>query len=1179
MATTSEIQVTEAYIGLLGRAPDPSGLAYWTAQLDAAIAAGQSASDALKKLTNDITLSAEWDAGIGANDATTQSGAEAVVSAMYLNLFERAATTSDLAYWSAELVNGTTSASEMAVQLIVAAQANSNTTDADVLGYKQEAATYYVENVTQEQFDRTSAGSAVDPVDGPKTLDASKTATDYISSGVGETYALTASTTDAPAMTAGSDTVTGTFGTDATFQSTDTILDTSTSDADTLTLSGDNAGLAIEAANITNIETVNLNLSKTVGSGFTVTMTNDLSADTFNIDVADKVTVAGLEVDGETVVSVTGGDLVGNINTTDVTSLTLAGLGNNKTATTITGDADLASVTISGEANDAGVTLDLANNDTTVAITGGGAGNDMATIKANGDVALTLTNMEFLNVEGNSGAVDVAITTGADKYTLSGSQDITISGDAAIFNDSTLVNNATGTTTVDITSDTTDLDIGSFANVSMLDLSTDMQGRTVTLDDGQAVTISAAQGGTLQFLDDGRGNDATLAITVDGGTANTLAVGTIETNDFGVVTINSGADTMTSLAVDATLGNDAALTVVSTNDVSGSALSAKSVTVDVGDLTLTGAVASSAGNISLTSDEGVAATTVAATGGSVTITADTADITTQGITAGTGKDLSLTAVDMAVTGNLAGDDISLAASNDSVTNTAESISGNITAANDINITDGTFTAANMTATAGSITISGDAGITVSTATAAADNIVVTSSGNVDLSATDTRVLVGTAATGNITAEFTTPTTAEAITIATGTGNDSLTLDNDNVFTVTTGDGVDNVVMTTVKAGSSVNTGDGADVVTMNDVGIGTVVNTGAGDDSISMNETVLKSTVATGEGNDTVTFTGLNGNDIDISFGDGTDTLVLAAGDMNGSVTWSDVEKVNIVAGSATINSTQLAGDNVFELVGNSSNTLTIVSADGNDTVINAGSVTTGFGTDAALNITGAGGNDTLTGNVTANTISGNGGADTINGGGSRDVLNGGAGDDTLNGGDVGDDLTGGLGADVLNGDAGNDYIRADDGIDTMTGGDGNDTFIISVMTSDSSANESLALSQAHTITDFDGTHAGDNDVLSIQHANDAGTNNDSAVDGSSYDDIGDVITAANTYFSSDGAGAADTNDVFLAWNAYGSGNAILLVDDDNDGVFEDGETMIILTGINTQDEANNVIDSLDLGS
>ena len=55
MATTSEIEVTKAYIGLLGRAPDPAGLAYWAAELDAAIAAGDDPVVALKKLTNDIT--------------------------------------------------------------------------------------------------------------------------------------------------------------------------------------------------------------------------------------------------------------------------------------------------------------------------------------------------------------------------------------------------------------------------------------------------------------------------------------------------------------------------------------------------------------------------------------------------------------------------------------------------------------------------------------------------------------------------------------------------------------------------------------------------------------------------------------------------------------------------------------------------------------------------------------------------------------------------------------------------------------------------------------------------------------------------------------------------------------------------------------------------------------------
>ena len=97
-----------------------------------------------QKLTNDITLSAEWDGGLGALVATdgsmTQTNAESLVNSMYLNLFERAATAADKAYWSA-VVSGATTASEMAIQLIQGAKANRDTTDASVLGYKQEAAT------------------------------------------------------------------------------------------------------------------------------------------------------------------------------------------------------------------------------------------------------------------------------------------------------------------------------------------------------------------------------------------------------------------------------------------------------------------------------------------------------------------------------------------------------------------------------------------------------------------------------------------------------------------------------------------------------------------------------------------------------------------------------------------------------------------------------------------------------------------------------------------------------------------------------------------------------------------------------------------------------------------------------------------------------------------------------
>src|SRR4051794_31419978 len=49
-------------------------------------------------------------------------------------------------------------------------------------------------------------------------------------------------------------------------------------------------------------------------------------------------------------------------------------------------------------------------------------------------------------------------------------------------------------------------------------------------------------------------------------------------------------------------------------------------------------------------------------------------------------------------------------------------------------------------------------------------------------------------------------------------------------------------------------------------------------------------------------------------------------------------------------------------------------------------------------NVTSGSGNDTITGNGSANALNGGGGNDTINGAGAADVLTGGAGDDTPNG-------------------------------------------------------------------------------------------------------------------------------------------------------------------------------------
>ena len=175
-------KITEAYIGLLGRAPDLNGLAYWAKELDGLVASGANADVALKKLTSDITLSDEWRAGIGVNDGSTQAGAEAVVRAMYLNLFERSATPDDVKYWSPDLTFGRVTESQIVVLLIQGAQQKANA-DSGVLEYKRQAAAYYIEVVSSELFTRANAASVVDAVYDEQTLLDSKSMSDNLSLG------------------------------------------------------------------------------------------------------------------------------------------------------------------------------------------------------------------------------------------------------------------------------------------------------------------------------------------------------------------------------------------------------------------------------------------------------------------------------------------------------------------------------------------------------------------------------------------------------------------------------------------------------------------------------------------------------------------------------------------------------------------------------------------------------------------------------------------------------------------------------------------------------------------------------------------------------------------------------------------------------------------------------------
>ena len=125
-----------------------------------------------------------------------------------------------------------------------------------------------------------------------------------------------------------------------------------------------------------------MSAADTLGSGFTIAGANNVTGGTINVDVADTVTVVGVDLAGETAVTVTGA-LTSNLSTTDVTSLTAT---SGAADITITGDADLATLTVDGiDANDTSIVLSAASM-LSLSIAGADTANDSAAVSAVGAV-------------------------------------------------------------------------------------------------------------------------------------------------------------------------------------------------------------------------------------------------------------------------------------------------------------------------------------------------------------------------------------------------------------------------------------------------------------------------------------------------------------------------------------------------------------------------------------------------------------------------------------------------------------------------------------------------------------------------------------------------------------------------------------------------------------------------
>jgi len=352
---------------------------------------------------------------------------------------------------------------------------------------------------------------------------------------VGQTFSLTTGSdvsgtilgSASTAMTTGADTFTATG---STYDASDMLIGGEGNDILTITTTS-----AVGAAGIvTGIETINVNSS-------------GLFAASYN---ADNVVAVGSTINVAN--SVSGGSF-------EITNL---GTGATVGATGVSGELKLTTTAATSQTLTVGANTAASQ---TIKLTGT-TGTDAATVAAAGTVALTTNNsqqIETVSVSGNGAAASYAITGTATTYTMTGSQNVTLSGDEAIFDGKTVTDSTTaGTTTLKITTaDSSDL---SKTGADLVQFAADTNGDTYTLANNQMASITTAVTGADVTFDI---NDQTTAytngaITVDLGVAFTtgkgIAITATSTTSDNISTLNLTNSTVaqTVLEVLATADTD-----------------------------------------------------------------------------------------------------------------------------------------------------------------------------------------------------------------------------------------------------------------------------------------------------------------------------------------------------------------------------------------------------------------------------------------------------------------------------------------------------------------------------------------------------------------------------------------------------------------------------------------------
>lgn len=662
----------------------------------------------------------------------------------------------------------------------------------------------------------------------------------------GKTLALT-TTTVTPAgdlfigTAGGNDSVTGTVAAaGSTYNSVDTIVDGSSTDNDTLTLS--------TSANITTTGIV---------SGFENVVINHTSFSDGSFALANfsagNVTVNNLQSAGAnaaTVSSIASSSTV--TGGTGVTgALTVSGRDGATALTVNAGDAGTVNLGKVADTTAAAITLNITSGATgttgtpvNVNIEGSAAtARDSATISAKGRVNLVTNSdgtgtdqVENLTLSGNGAAATYVIGNGAPtSMTISGTQNVTLEGIAAKFGGRTVTDSSTAVSKIKVVTTAAALDLTK-VTVDDVEIAVDQTTSLVTVDSGENLTVSLAQ--TSLTVTSALATRATNAVNItvdDGATAvNSVTLGAAVFTNIATANI-TGVDNV-AIANTATFGADGVVKYAGTG------------TLTVGATT-----------------GGITAKQVDASAASGVVTAFmTANMTN--VVGGSGRDVILVEGDtnFTIDGGAGLDTVKF---------------GVATLAADLNVADNTTTALSNVEViefvhdANARTLSIDSSLLTGKAIVVkgthADDVlaVVMDSTTVDLSNINlgtniSKATISGAAIG--TSALTITGTAMVDDVTGGSQGDTINLGEGNNIVTDAGDG-DDVI--TTGAGNDTVTQAGAGNDTMN-LGNGTnvVTDAGAGNDSIT-----------TGTGNDTVTDAG-SGNDT-MNLGNGTNVANGNSGD------------------------------------------------------------------------------------------------------------------------------------------------------------------------------------------------------------------------------------------------------------------------------------------------------------